>query len=180
MLAAGRGWHGLGQVLCWRGNFFAISLFLNQHLCSGPGLRTGLHKPAVLRQSRPSRLWRQSLSRRMIALAAAYAIALSGLIASFGATQVAAEAIAQPGGILCHGGAWNHPATSPDGTNGKICVDDCCVGCLAMTAALPLPPAVVVAVPQFVNERVGNLTSFTLVGGADWHDHRSRAPPTAA
>ena len=132
-------------------------------------MRAGLNKLAV---SRPS------LSRRIVALAAAYAIALSGLVASFGATQFAAEAVAQPG-VLCHNSIANDPATSPDGTNGKICIDDCCVGCLAMPGTLP-PPTAVAAAPQSSTERVGTLTSFTLVRTADSHYHRSRAPPTAA
>jgi hypothetical protein len=129
-----------------------------------------LKKPAVLR--------RRSLSRRVIALATAYAIALSGLIASFGAAQVAAEAFAQPGGVLCHNTAAEQPA-SHDGTQGKVCVDDCCLGCLAMPGALP-PPPTVVAHLQSGTVRVATLTSFTLVRKADSHYHRSRAPPPAA
>jgi len=123
------------------------------------------------------RRWR--LSRRIIALAAAYAIALSGLIASFGAVQIAAAALTQPDGVLCHGSGVDHPATSPDGTTGKVCVDDCCVDCLAMPGTLPPPPAVV-ARPQTGADRVAMLPSFTFVRAADSHYHRSRAPPTAA
>jgi hypothetical protein len=118
------------------------------------------------------------LSRRVVALAAAYAIALSGLIASFGAAQVAAEALTQPGGVLCHSSGADQPATSPDGNKPKICVDDCCVGCLAMPGTLP--PPTVVARLQSSTERVATLTSFTLVRTADSHYHRSRAPPPAA
>ena len=117
-------------------------------------------------------------SHRVIALATAYAIALSGLIASFGAAQVAAEAFAQPGGVLCHNTAADQPA-SPDGTQRKICADDCCLGCLAMPAALP-PPPTIVAYLQSTTERVATLTSFVLVRKAESHYHRSRAPPAAA
>ena len=42
------------------------------------------------------------LQKRLVALAAAYAIALSGLIANFGGAQMAAAAAAQPGSIICH------------------------------------------------------------------------------
>lgn len=145
----------------WLGNFFATKLFLNPYFgCLGLGLRARLHKRAG---SRPS------LSRRIVVLVAAYAIALSGLIASFGATQVAAQAVAQSGGVvLCHSNTGNEPATSPDGTNGKTCIDDCCVGCLGMTAALPPPAPVVVALPQSGNPRVATLTGRTLVG---WGRH---------
>jgi hypothetical protein len=119
------------------------------------------------------------LSRRVVALVAAYAIALSGLIASFAAAQVTAEAFTQPGSVLCHSTGAGQPATSPDGTQGKICVDDCCLGCLAMPGTLPPPPAVV-AHPQSSTERVVALRSFILVRTAYSHDYRSRAPPTAA
>jgi hypothetical protein len=135
-------------------------------------LRAKLKKRAAL-----SRRW--PFSRRLIALVAAYAIALSGLIASVGAAQVAAETLTQPGGVLCHSTGADQPATSPDGTQGKICVDDCCLGCLAMPGTLPPPPAVV-AHPQSSTERVVTLTSFILVRTAYSHDHRSRAPPPGA
>jgi hypothetical protein len=134
-------------------------------------LRAALKKRAVLR--------RWPLSRRVIALAAAYAIALSGFMASFGAAQVAAAASIQPGGVLCHGSSADQPATSPDGTTGKVCVDDCCIGCLAMPGTLPPPPAVV-ARPLSGPGRVATLPSFSLVRTPDSHYHRSRAPPTAA
>jgi hypothetical protein len=112
---------GSGAFSQWRGNFFATKLFMmGISLVWGIGLRAGLKKPAVLR--------RMSWSRRVIALATAYAIALSSLLASFGAAQVTAEAFAQPGGVLCHNTAADQPA-SHDGTQGKICVDDCCLGC---------------------------------------------------
>ena len=75
------------------------------------------------------------MRRRIVALAAAYAIVLSGLIASFGAARAAAEAAAQPGEILCHSVAASQPAPSTDDSNGKVCVDACCVGCLALMAA---------------------------------------------
>jgi hypothetical protein len=156
----------------WRRNFFATKLFISGDFTFwGLGLRAGLKKRAVLR--------RWPLSRRVIALAAAYAIALSGLITSFGAATVTAAALTQPGGVLCHGNSTDQPATSRDGTTGKVCVDDCCIGCLAMPGALPVPPAVV-ARPQSSTDRVATLPSFTLVRTADSHYHGSRAPPAAA
>jgi hypothetical protein len=139
---------------------------------SGLGLRAGLKTPSLLR--------RWPLPRRIIALAAAYTIALSGLIASFSAAQIAAEAFTQTGAILCHSSVdADRPAPSPDGTQGKICVDDCCVGCLALPGTLPTPP-VVFAHLHLSTNRVATLTSFTLVRRADSHYHRSRAPPAAA
>jgi hypothetical protein len=124
-------------------------------------------------------LARRPLSRRVIALTAAYAIALSGLIASFGAAEVAAAALTQSGGVLCHGSGTGQPAKSPDRTTGKVCVDDCCIGCLTMPGGLPPAPAVV-ARAQSGTDRLATLPSFTLVRTADSHYHRSRAPPAAA
>ena len=46
---------------------------------------------------------RRPLRRRIVALAAAYAIALSSLIATFASAKAAAEAAAAPdGAIICH------------------------------------------------------------------------------
>jgi hypothetical protein len=119
------------------------------------------------------------LQKRLIALAAAYAIALSGLIANFGGAQMAAAAAAQPGGIICHTDFAGGPAPSPDGGTGKIC-DDCCVGCLTLAAALPPPPVIVSAIPQSAGERIAPLAIAVLVSGPETKSHRSRAPPLPA
>ncbi len=50
-----------------------------------------------------------SLRRRIIALAAAYAVVLSSLIASFAGAQAAAHIGPQPGFVLCHS-----ESTAPD------------------------------------------------------------------
>jgi hypothetical protein len=123
------------------------------------------------------------LRKRIIALAAAYAIALSGLIASFGGAQMAAAAAAQPG-IICHTDFAGGSAPSPDGNTGKTdsktCIDDCCVGCLMLTAALPPPPVTAVVIPRSVSERVAPPAIAVLVSGPKTKSHRSRAPPPAA
>jgi hypothetical protein len=124
------------------------------------------------------------LQKRIIALAAAYAIALSGLIASFGGAQMAAAAAAQPG-IICHTDFAGVPAPSPDGGTGKndsnkTCIDDCCTGCLMLTAALPPPPVTAVAIPRSVSERVAPPAIAVLVSGPETKSHRSRAPPRQA
>ncbi len=119
------------------------------------------------------------LQKRIIALAAAYAIALSGLIASFGGAQMAAAAAAQPG-IICHTDFAGQTAPSPDGSNGKVCIDDCCVGCLMHMAALPPPPATAVALPQSAGERIAPLAVAVFVAGPETKSHRSRAPPLTA
>jgi len=116
------------------------------------------------------------LRQRVIALVAAYAIALASVISSFGLARAAADIAIQPGGVLCHSPA-GHPAPSPDEANGKICIGSCCVGCLMLMAALPPPPVTAVARPRSSGENNALLENFVLVPGADNTSHRSRAPP---
>jgi hypothetical protein len=119
---------------------------------------------------------KRPLQRHIIAFAAAYAIALASLIASFGAARAAAEAIYQPDSVICHGSGAERPAPVPDETNGKICVDSCCIGCLSIAAAVP-PLVVTAAVPHSPSQPPALLTRFVLVVGVDFNAHRSRGPP---
>ena len=123
-------------------------------------------------------LGRRRFRRRIIALAAAYAIALASLIASFGTARAAAEAASQPDAVLCHGGAAERSAPASDGSNGKICIDACCIGCLTMAATVPAPVAPA-AVPHSLSQPFVPLARFILIGGTDFNAHRSRGPPPA-
>lgn len=118
-----------------------------------------------------------SLGRRLIALAAAYAIALSSLIVSFGVTRAA---VAQPGTITCHSvtaGTAQPSGTQPDGT---VCDTSCCTGCLMLVAALPPPPDQVGEVPSS-SGRPLPLAAVVAAGPATHTtSHRSRAPPLVA
>ena len=126
------------------------------------------------------RLWQ----KRLVALAAAYAIALSSLIANFSGAQMAAAAAVQPGGIICHtdfaGGHAPSPAPSPDSGTNKTCIDDCCTGCLTLTAALPPAPANADAIPLSASVRIVPLAVAVFVSGPRTKSHRSRAPPQTA
>ncbi len=90
---------------------------------------------------------RRPLRRRIVALAAAYAIALSSLIASFGAASAAADAAAAPNGIICHTLVAGDEAPASGDTNSKHCIDNCCIGCLMLMAAVPPPPAKITGAP---------------------------------
>jgi len=125
-------------------------------------------------------LARHPLRRRIIALAAAYAIALASLIASIGAMRAAADAAAQPGGILCHSAAAGEPAPAPDEGNGKICVGSCCIGCLMLTMALPPPPGTAVAALQASSRDIAPLTLRRLPTTTVHSSARPRGPPPAA
>jgi hypothetical protein len=121
------------------------------------------------------------LQKRFVALAAAYAIALSGLIANFAGAQMASAAAAQPGGIICHTDFAGNPAPSPDGGNaGHSCIDDCCTGCLMLSAALPEPPETGKALLQSASERIALPARTVFVAGPGSKSHRSRAPPQNA
>jgi hypothetical protein len=122
---------------------------------------------------------RRPLRRRIVALAAAYAIALASLIASFGAASAAADTAAAPRGIICHTLVTGHQAPSSGDTNTKHCIDNCCIGCLMMTAAVP-PPAKITGAPLTVSQSIAPPQNVVLVGGLETKDHRSRAPPLAA
>lgn len=121
---------------------------------------------------------KRALRQRVIALVAAYAIALASLITSFGAARAAADAVAQPDTAICHSVVADQPAPSPDGTGNANCADCCCIGCLTMAAAVP-PPLAAAAVPHTLSRRLAPLTHFVRIAGAKFDAHRSRGPPRA-
>ncbi len=116
------------------------------------------------------------LSRRLIALATAYAIALSGLMVSFG---VARAAVSLPGTITCHSDAGT---TGPAGSqpDGKLCDASCCTGCLMLVAALLPPPVTVAEAPRVAGRPLPLGAVITVGAAAHTSSHRSRAPPRAA
>jgi hypothetical protein len=120
---------------------------------------------------------KRPLQQRIIALAAAYAIALASLIASFGAAQMAAEAAAQPDSFICHSSAAERPAS--DENSSKICVD-CCIGCMTSVPAAIPPAASVVIVRQALFTRLEPLPPRVPIASAASSAHRSRGPPPAS
>ena len=122
---------------------------------------------------------RRPLRRRIVALAAAYTIALASLIASFGAASAAAAAAA-PNGVICHTLVAGDQAPSSGDTNGKHCADNCCIGCLMLMAAVPPPPAKITGAPLTASQSIAPPQNIVLSGGLETKDHRSRAPPLAA
>jgi hypothetical protein len=118
-----------------------------------------------------------SLRRRVIALLAAYAIALSSLVASFAAAQAAVGAAANPGGVICHTDRLGQTAPIPGDTNSKLCVDCCSSGCVMLMAALPPPPVTAVVMPRAASEVVHRFARAVFVSAPETKAHRSRAPP---
>ena len=122
---------------------------------------------------------RRQLQRRIIAIAAAYAIVLASLISSVGAARATAEAVNQPDSVICHGSSAERPAPAPDQNGGNFCVDSCCIGCLSIAAAVP-PPVVAAAVLHSLSQRPALLARFVLAAATDFNAHRSRGPPSAS
>lgn len=124
-------------------------------------------------------LAKRPLQRRIIALAAAYVIALAGLIGSFAAAQAAAGVADDPGAVICHGEAAGEAAPGNHDSNGTACSDTCCVGCVIFAAALPPLPSKIIGPAQsrpiLPPPVFGNLTTATTT-----QSHRSRAPPLHA
>jgi hypothetical protein len=121
-----------------------------------------------------------TLRRRIVALFAAYAIALSSLIASFGVARAAAETAAVPGGIICHSALAGQQLPSRDEGNDTICADCCCTGCMMTMATMPPPPAGAIAVPQSAAQAVTPPAVIVLAYSRESKSHRSRAPPVGA
>jgi hypothetical protein len=122
---------------------------------------------------------KQTLRRRLIALAAAYAIALAGLVGSFNVARAAAAESGGPAAPICHTLAGNQAAPSSGESNGKICTECCCAGCLMFVAALP-PPADGVAAIAASGSRLPVPASAGLAAFQHDKSHRSRAPPLTA
>jgi hypothetical protein len=129
-----------------------------------------------VRNTSDRQVWRQ----RIIAFATAYLVAMSGLLASFGAARAAADGTFDPLAAICH----HSPAGQSDPfggrSNGNVCIDCCCVGCLVPLAALPPPPASLAPLPVAIIHRVVPVALITLSGTRLAKSHRARAPPYVA
>lgn len=121
-------------------------------------------------------VWR----RRVTALATAYLVALSGLLASFGAARAAAEGTFDPLGAICHHAPAGQSEPLGSHSNGNVCIDCCCVGCLVPMAALPPPLVTIAPLPVAISHRLVPPAFVALVGARLPKSHRSRAPPYAA
>jgi hypothetical protein len=118
------------------------------------------------------------LGRRIVALAAAYAIVLSSLFANLGAAQAAVAAASHPGFIICHSDIPGQPPSGGD--NGKTCVNGCCIGCLMLMATLPAPQGAAVPPPLALGQTLKPQANTAVVFRSHGKSHLSRAPPFGA
>jgi hypothetical protein len=118
--------------------------------------------------------------RHCIIALAAYGVALSGLVGSYGLARAAAATAAVPSGIICHTilEADQAPSPAPDPTD--HCADNCCVGCITLLVSLPPPPTTVVGALQSLWQRISPPAHVTLAARPETASCRSRAPPSAA
>jgi peptidoglycan/LPS O-acetylase OafA/YrhL len=122
----------------------------------------------------------RTLRRRFVALVAAYAIALSGLLANLTAARAAIETANSPTGIICHTLQIDQQAPAHDEGGDQACAVNCCIGCLMLSAALPPPPATVTGAPQAVGVLLSLPAVDAIAAVSETKSHRSRAPPLTA
>jgi hypothetical protein len=120
------------------------------------------------------------LRRRVIALVAAYALALGGLVASWAAGSAAALAAAAPATVTCHSDGAGAPMPAQNDGSGHVCVDACCVGCMTLTAALPPPPLKAIGAPQSAARPLAATPAPAIAAATCTRTHQSRAPPLRA
>jgi hypothetical protein len=120
-------------------------------------------------------LTKRPLRQRVVALAAAYAIALAGLISSLGTAAALAEATTQADVVICHSSLADKPGPAPQDSNRNLCIKSC-VGCIT-SLAMAIPPTASAALPQSVIRQLDLPARVVRVGGAKFNAHRSRGPP---
>jgi hypothetical protein len=117
------------------------------------------------------------LLRRFVALGVAYAIALASVIATVGAVRAEVADLTSSGVVLCH--LMRFGQTAPSGIPPKGCDNSCCIGCLALLAAVPPPPTTSIAVAQNPGRLLAAPVPMELPSDPQIKSHRSRAPPFA-
>ena len=122
----------------------------------------------------------RTLQRRFVALVAAYAIALSGLLANFTAARIAIETANSPIGAICHTLPADQQAPTHDQGGDQACAANCCSGCLMAMAALPPPPVTVAGALRGTGLLLSPPAADAVVAGSETKSHRSRAPPLTA
>ena len=115
----------------------------------------------------------------IVALAAAYVLALGGIFASWATGSAAALAAAGPATVICHSDAGG-PAPAQHHDRGTVCIDSCCAGCVLLTATLPPPPLKAIGAPQSAARPLAAMPVIAIPAGTSTRSHQSRAPPLRA
>jgi hypothetical protein len=123
------------------------------------------------------RFAKRPLLRRVIALTAAYAIALSSLIASFSAVRAAVADATASDIVICQRTQLGQ--TTP-GSDHSDCSASCCIGCLTLLAAVPPPPTTAIVLERSPGQLLALPLTLDLPFNPQTKSHRSRAPPQQA
>lgn len=113
------------------------------------------------------------LLRRLAALGVAYVVALASVIATLGAVRADLADAAPAGIVICH----THPGQSAPGGDHRDCGNACCIGCLALLAAVPPPPMASAPAPLTSARPLALPAGRTIVPRRPTKSHRSRGPP---
>lgn len=124
----------------------------------------------------PERFANGLLLRRVIALAAAYAIALSGLIASFSAVRAAVADATSSEIVICQPTLLGEKGPTGVPTD----CESCCVGCLVLLAAVPPPSTMAIAIERTPGTLLPLPAKPKLPSDPQTRSHQSRAPPQKA
>jgi hypothetical protein len=127
-----------------------------------------------------NRLQRQPWRRRIVALAVAYLLALSGIIGSFVAASAEAFAAEGFGAVICHSADPGQPSPASDQQNSPLCDGSCCIGCLLLAADVPAPPTIAAAIEHAPGRLRSLPVKAELPSDPQDRSHQSRAPPRKA
>jgi len=116
------------------------------------------------------------LLRRVIAVAAAYAIALASLIASLSAVRAAVADAMSSDIVICQQTALGQSA--PGGIPADY--QSNCVGCVVLLAAVPPPPSASITVEQKPGTVLPIPPKRELPSDPQARSYQSRGPPLAA
>jgi hypothetical protein len=119
---------------------------------------------------------KRPLRQRIVALVAAYAIALASLIASFVAAQAAATAVEGGSGVICHSDLAGGPITGSHEDDGTICFKSC-IGCMTSLAMTTPPTVSATQMQQSASKRLDLPVRLVCLDNAKANAHRSRGPP---
>ena len=124
-----------------------------------------------------ARFANRPLLRRIVALSAAYAIALASLIASFGAIRSAVADASSLGIVICQPTllGQSRPGDRDAGRG-----NSCCIACTVLLAAVPPPSTVSISLAQSLGQALVLPATVDLPSAPRSKSHRSRAPPLAA
>lgn len=113
------------------------------------------------------------LQRRIIALVAAYTIALASLIATLSAVRAAVTDATSSGIVICQPTLLGQ--TAPSGMPSDC--GSCCIGCADLLAAVPPPPTASVAIEQTQGVLLPTPPTDEPPFDPQVRSHQSRGPP---